>query len=213
MELMHVATKRLTAPIDNRKVQFVLSTDDLDRAGDTIDQSGWNLKNYKQNPVVLWAHDNRQPPIGRMSKIGVQDGELVGTVEFATADQSPFADTVFRLVEGGFVNAGSVCFKILKYEIRETETSWGLDIQEQELLEYSICGVPCNPSALRKAAELGVSMDDAPLVLIEAAMRDDSARKLLIETALETRACKSIAHFKNAYGVRAREFQLGQRAR
>lgn len=214
MDLMHAVTKRApAAAIVNRTVQFILSTDDLDRVGDSIDQSGWDLKNYKKNPVVLWSHDNRQPPIGRMAKIGVVDGDLVGSVEFATGEQNPFADTIFKLVEGGFINAGSVGFKILRYEIREDKNSWGIDIKEQELFEYSICGVPCNPAALRKAADLGVSMEDAPRVLIEAAQHDESARKLLIDTALEKMACKSIGHFKRAYSVRSKEFQLGQLAR
>ena len=35
---------------------FVVSTAQVDRAGDQIDQNGWDLEGYTRNPVVLLSH-------------------------------------------------------------------------------------------------------------------------------------------------------------
>src|ERR1700685_2057493 len=57
--------------------KVIISTADEDRQGDSIDQTKWNLKNFENNPVVLWAHDYYSLPIGVATKIGVGDGKLV----------------------------------------------------------------------------------------------------------------------------------------
>lgn len=156
--VVHVISRRGPAPAKDRTITFTLSTDLEDRAGDRIEQDGWKLTRYKANPVVLWGHNHSLPAIGRMAKIGKRDGALAGDVEFATAEQHPFADTVYRLTEGGFINAGSVGFIPLKYNLRK---DGGIDWLEQELIEYSICNIPMNPDCLARAVATGI--DIAPL--------------------------------------------------
>src|ERR1700674_5500045 len=48
-----------------RTITFVASTESTDRYGDIIRVSGWQTKNYMQNPVFLWAHRSTDPPIGK----------------------------------------------------------------------------------------------------------------------------------------------------
>lgn len=157
IKMMVATCKRSDSAVNNRTVEFVLSTSTPDRSADTIDAKGWRLENYKKNPVVLWGHDQSIPPIGKCSNLRVSKGALVGDVEFATAEQNPFAETIYRLVEGGFVNAGSVGFMPIKYTMNQ-ETG-GLDFKEQELFEYSIVGVPCNPEALSRAKEMDIDSE------------------------------------------------------
>lgn len=157
--LIRVTSKGTPQPAAiERTVLFELSSQLPDRAGDVVHQDGWDLANYSENPVILWGHDHRIPAIGRMSRIGVENGSLVGAVTFASADQHPFADTVFKLVSGGFINAGSVGFIPKRWQHRD---DGGIDFLEQELLEYSICNVPMNPSCLARAVAGGI--DIAPL--------------------------------------------------
>lgn len=148
-------------PVDakSRTVTFILTNAVQDRAGDTVAMSGWKLDNYLRNPVILWGHDHDEPAIGRMSRLAVEGDSLVGDVQFADADTNPFADTIFRLVEGGFISAGSVGFIPLKWSYRENDR--GIDWLEQELIEYSICNVPMNPTALARAVAGGIDL--APL--------------------------------------------------
>lgn len=162
----------------DRTVSFVLSTSSPDRAEDTVSVDGWKLDNYMNNPIVLWGHDHDIPAIGRMARIGKESGALVGAVQFATAEQHPFADTIFRLVDGGFLQTGSVSFIPLRYEIRQ---NGGLDFLENELLEYSVTNIPMNPECLARAMAKGIDM--APLAkaagVTNAGSYDELRAKLL----------------------------------
>lgn len=153
-DIIRVTNRRATVDEAARAVEFVLSTAIEDRAGDTIDQSGWQLERYRENPVVLWAHDHEIPAIGRCENVRVQGGNLVGKVLFATAEQHAFADTIYRLVSGGFVNTGSVGFIPLDWDFGDK----GVKFKRHELIEFTICNVPMNPQALARAASEGVDL-------------------------------------------------------
>ena len=142
---------------DRRLVDFVISTDAVDRMQDTISVDGWDLKAYKKNPVVLFAHDNREPPIGRAIRIGKKDGKLVARTEFTSREMNPFGYSIFLMYEGGFMKATSVGFRPLKFEMSEDEKrSGGIDFLKQELLEYSAVPVPANPEARVEARSAGI---------------------------------------------------------
>lgn len=145
-----------------RTKRFVFSDATVDHAGDSIDPKGWNLSVFKRNPVALFSHMSWDPPIGRASNVKVQDGQLVGDIEFASADVYDFADTIFRLVDGGYLKAVSVGFKPDEYVFtNDKNRPYGIDFTKQTLLEISVCPVPCNPNALGEARGAGV--DTAPL--------------------------------------------------
>lgn len=146
MSARHTVAKLLGSDVKSRTVRYVLSTAKADRVNDTIDPAGWRLENYKKNPVLLYGHDKHLPPIGRALEIGVVGAQLEGTYEFATADIHPFADTIFKLVTNGYLNAGSVGFMPITYVWNDT--TGGIDFQSQELLEFSVVTVPCHPDAL-----------------------------------------------------------------
>ncbi|NKI20347.1 hypothetical protein HFN20_03700 [Paenibacillus dendritiformis] len=62
---IRVQVKQLKSPTENRVLRFIGSTETEDRDQDVIRATGWQLENYKKNPVFLWAHDYTVPPIGR----------------------------------------------------------------------------------------------------------------------------------------------------
>ena len=37
----------------------IASTNSVDRHGEIVDNNGWELKSFKKNPVILWAHDRQ----------------------------------------------------------------------------------------------------------------------------------------------------------
>lgn len=144
---------------DARTLRFCFSDGTVDRAGDAIDPSGWELASFKQNPVALWAHDSYSPPIGRASNVAVIGGKLMGDIEFASAETYAFADTIYRLAKDGFIKAVSVGFRALKWAfVNESDRPYGIDFQKQELLEISICPVPCNANALAEAKAAGIDI-------------------------------------------------------
>ena len=50
---------------DDAPMTFVASTAGVKRDGLEIDQSRWDLGPFRNNPVVLWAHDYASRPLGR----------------------------------------------------------------------------------------------------------------------------------------------------
>lgn len=145
----------------SRDIRFVVSTEAVDRDRDIVASKGWDLEHFKENPVVLWAHDHRNPPIAFSPDIGIKSRKLQATARFADAETHPFADTIFRLVKGGFLRATSIGF--LPKEWTFDEERRGVNFLKNELLEFSVVNVPANPEALIAARASGISLK--PMVL------------------------------------------------
>ena len=66
-------------------VSFVASTANADRYGDVINQGGWDLSKFRQNPVILLNHNSNALPIGK-GIVDVVDGQLMVDIEFDMDD-------------------------------------------------------------------------------------------------------------------------------
>lgn len=145
---------------DSRVIRFTVSTAARDRDGDIVEPGGWDLSQYRRNPIVLWAHDSGRPPIGKATSIELSGGELVADAEFATRETSPFADEIFKLYEGGFLSAVSAGFMPTSREpmLDADGTFTGFRFMSQVLWEFSAVPIPSNPEALRKAKDGGLSV-------------------------------------------------------
>lgn len=138
----------------NDKGEFIIesiiaSDSSIDRYGDTIDQNGWDLKNYKNNPVILWAHDNKGFPIANALETKVVDGKLIQKHIFPAEGINGDADKVRKLIKSGFIHAVSVGFIPKDWTTSEDEHGFIVfNFTKQELLEVSYCSVPANPNAL-----------------------------------------------------------------
>ena len=129
---------------------WVFSTFDLDRDDERIDPAGWDLKHYRKNPVILWAHDSRIPAIGISQDTAVKEGILGGNITFNEKEIDPFGWGIGRRVAAGVIRAGSVGFLVREVEICEEKGESTLIFRSQELLEFSICNIPSNPMALNR---------------------------------------------------------------
>lgn len=157
--------KQVISPVDQvggdmRALRFTISTGAVDREQDRIMVAGWDLANFRRNPVVLWGHDATRLPIGRAFDLRIEDAALKASVEFIpedTPEGGQFAESVYRLARQGFIAATSVGFRPIKWEYTTDKTrgseDWfpGIDFEEQELVEFSVVTVPANPEALMDA--------------------------------------------------------------
>lgn len=145
------------APASESRVRsLVASTEGVDRYNTRILAAGWELDNYRRNPVILWGHDHKQAPIGMAGVSLDASNRLIADVEFFTEKENPLAETVLRLLDRG-VLAVSVGFdpKESTYVAeRESGDPWTdlvfppLDYTRTELLEISVVTVPGNADAL-----------------------------------------------------------------
>ena len=138
-------------------VGMVMSTGDLDRDKEKIDQSGWVLDNYRKNPVVLWSHDWNIPAIGYMKNIEAGKS-LSGEIVFNDRETDAFGWGIGQRLLKGSLRCGSVGFRVIEAEIvnHKANPSETADViyRKQELLEFSICNIPANPFALAEGKGL-----------------------------------------------------------
>jgi hypothetical protein len=160
--------KRIDDGEDGLLLEMTISTADQDRDGDTISVRGWELEDYKKNPVVLWAHSHGDPPVGKSTRIWISNEKLRSQTRFTPHDLNPFGHMVGRLYEEGYMRATSVGFLPLEWEEARERAGDGpwfmpMDFKRQSLLEYSTVPVPSNPHALADAKAKGV-VDLSPMV-------------------------------------------------
>ena len=124
---------------DGEKVfKIVISTNQVDRYGEIVNQDGIDFTNYLKNPIVLWGHDYYLPPIGKTIELINQKTKTIAKFVFATTQ---FAQEIKSLVEGGFVNMSSIGFISQDFD-RDKNVH-----NKSELLEFSLVDVPANPGA------------------------------------------------------------------
>lgn len=153
-----VRTDAIIENSNGRMVRYTFSTPDVARDRHTI--AAWNLANFNKNPVFLWAHESDKPPIGKIVDMVDNRGTLTGTVQYATAEEYDFADTIFRLVRGGYINAVSVSWNPLEWEwSKDRSRPGGIDFKLAELLEVSQVPVPAHPDALATARTAGINLE------------------------------------------------------
>ena len=127
---------------------FVFSSFALDRAGERIDCNGWELEQYLENPVVLWAHNSDIPAIGYAENL-ICNTDLRGDVRFNPKEIDEFGWSIGQRIKFGSIKCGSVGFLVKELEFLEDEKNEERSVifRKMELLEFSICNVPANPEA------------------------------------------------------------------
>ena len=131
----------------------IITDNTIDRDGDSVLAKGGDLRAFRKNPVVLWAHDYSQLPIGKALHVRATEDGLGwrAKTQYAPRPDSHegnwFASDVFAMVKGGFLNSKSIGFIPTKIEAVEVDKKQILEIKKWVLLEYSAVPVPANSSA------------------------------------------------------------------
>ncbi|UPK03113.1 phage major capsid protein [Bradyrhizobium sp. 170] len=142
---------------------------------DIIMSDGWQLSNFKKNPIALFGHKS-DFPIGRWKNLRVEDKQLLGELELAPEGTSDRIDEIRRLVEADILRAVSVGFRPLESKPRK-ETDYGVFFTQAELVETSLVSVPANPNALAVAKSLKISPETIDLVFAGKGARDGIERR------------------------------------
>lgn len=183
--------------VANRTCEFVASTTTIDSHG-TIVLQNWRLDRYRKNPVILWAHDDDDPPIGT-GEVRIEDGQLIVKVHFAEGTEC--AETCWMLVQQGVLRGVSVCFMPEKYSFQEVGDRSVLVYDAPELLEISLVSIPSNPDSLARSAPLPTQADSTAMrnaIPLEKTMQEEtvqateSATPLATETPAENPAYRAL---------------------
>lgn len=132
----------------SRVYDVIASTSEMGSRGEVVVQD-WNLERYLANPVVLWAHDGDELPIGSASNVRVEDGKLKATITLVGDDVNPKAGEVARGIDAKVINALSVGFTwtdVTLVTLPDGREAFAL--KGNELLEISFVPVGSNAGAL-----------------------------------------------------------------
>jgi HK97 family phage prohead protease/HK97 family phage major capsid protein len=147
-------------------LEYVMSDASTDRYGDIVDPKGWDLANFRKNPVALFGHDSKFV-IGKWTKVRVEGDELRGKLELLPPGTSERLDEIRAAVDAGVLRAVSVGFRPLKSE--PTPDGKGYRFTKSELMECSLVSIPANPNALQVAKALNLSPEAIETVFGESA--------------------------------------------
>lgn len=141
-------------------VDFVINSGGVDLVHEELNPMGCDFADFMRNPVVLWAHDDWSPPIAKALDVRLDPDDGVLSLAKFAVEEDPFAARVFKLYEGGYLNAASVRFiptETVHYdEDSEERKDRGVRTRYEKwkLLEYSPVPIPCDPNALARGLDL-----------------------------------------------------------
>jgi len=175
-----------------RAIVHYISTPDIDRVRDIMNPKGMKDEDFSKAPSVWYNHnykyDPNALPIARSLWRKKKDEGVLTKTEFATTE---FADDVYLLHDGGFINTWSIGFRpsydkngnikegSIRYDEGKNITTW----DEWYLLEYSSAPLPANIEALDVVKELqGMNFKSE----ITKQMVSESAFKIEVTKALES---------------------------
>ncbi len=141
---------------DDNPLEFILSDETVDRVGDVIRASGWDLQAFKSNPIALFGHSH-DSILGVWENVRVEGKRLLGQLRLAKPGTSPLVDTVRSLIEQRILKAVSVGFQPIEANPRK---GGGYEFTKAALHEVSLVAVPANPSAIALAKHLAPDLVD-----------------------------------------------------
>lgn len=124
----------------------IASSEVEDRQGEVVKQAGWNLSNFKKNPILLWMHDHERP-LGKATRVWLDKSGNKPLLMFkgVISTATEYGRAAKQLIDEGVLNSFSVGFRALEMD--------GNEITKAELFEISLVTVPANPEARLIAAK------------------------------------------------------------
>lgn len=145
--------------LQNRQVEFVISSEAVDSYGTVFRIDGWDLEKYKKNPIVCYqhrSHSNDPDDLIGTSEVYREGDLLIGRVTFEDAETNPKAEKVFKKVQAGTLKMASVGAVIGRADFGDEEKGEDPNVlyfRQQELMEWSIVSVGANPDAHKRNAQ------------------------------------------------------------
>ena len=157
---------------DKREVIAIASKEVADRDKDIVTvgkiaKEGIDIRGFIKNPVVLFAHDHRAPPIARAEKVWKENKKLMMKIKFPEPEVSSLGDSIYKLIKGDYLNSLSIGFQPDWKTAKFNEKRGGYDFPSSELLEVSIVSVPANPAAVIQSKSIKKALDDKVIDEVE----------------------------------------------
>ncbi len=159
-------------PPSDDPFEFVLSDETLSRDGNIIVTAGWQLANFRKNPIALFGHRS-DFFIGNWTNVRIEGQRLLARLEPMTAVSERLQE-IQTAIRERVLRAVSVGWYGLEVEPIDDDPFGGVRFLKSELVEASVVGVGSNPNALSLARSLNLSRETIGLIFGEPAVRGRS---------------------------------------
>lgn len=122
------------------EVEVIVNSGEWDSYGERINIDGVDFKSYMKNPVVLWAHDSFNLPIGKATKVWKESGNLMARVKFYLRDDFP--RKIYQYILDGVLGAVSIGGNVIEW------AEDGKTIDKLKMKEFSVVTLPADENAL-----------------------------------------------------------------
>lgn len=151
---------------------FVISDRSWDSHNSSFDLAGWNLEQYRNNPIVTYGHPEFNSTdesliIGK-ADVFIQDDKLMGRITYDM--ENPKAVNIKSKVERGFLNMASIRAFVTAGEKvkREDIGKTGIKFTAQRLIDFGIVMHGSNANATKRdileiARSLDIDMEDTDM--------------------------------------------------
>ena len=141
------------------ELDFIASDETLDRYDEVVKLDGWELDEYRANPVVLDSHNygSVAAVLGKSTEVLIGSGKMRNRVKFAM--DNPLGAMAYKMAKGGFIHSESVGFIPRAWTPGKTKDEPARTFTKQTLLEISLVAVPANPGAT-----IGLALKSGALV-------------------------------------------------
>lgn len=145
-----MATVNAYKDVSNRVIYVRASTEDVDRSGEVVVQSGINLSNFRRASSPVLLNHSAQQPVARCIDIGLVNGNLEAAFKFPDPGKLPFSDAIFAAVMEGLIGAVSIGFMPVETApMDKGNAARGPQrYLKSDLMEISLTPTPCNPAAV-----------------------------------------------------------------
>lgn len=148
-------------------LEYIISDRSVDRHGTIFEPEGWQLDNFRRNPIALFNHD-KNFIVGNWKNVRVEGGKLRGKLELLPAGVSQRLDEIRAAVDAKVLRATSVAARPLDVDTSGKHPRF----TKTELVEVSLVSFGSNPNALQIARSLNLSPEAATIVFGEQATKD-----------------------------------------
>lgn len=143
------------------RIHAVVSTESMDRDGDIIRQSGWQLERFNTHPVLLSSHNygSLRSQIGEWESMKIVKNQLEGTARYYVGEGNEEADWGYNLAAKGMAafSVGFIPDMTAAKEIKGQSLFPNYEFTKQELLEVSHVTIPSNAQALQAMKSLNLA--------------------------------------------------------
>ena len=133
--------------VEDATLDFIATDETVDRYGERILSTGWQLDAFRANPVVVDSHDYSSvlKILGNSPQLTIVDGRMHNRVRFAM--DNPLGAIAYKMAAAGFIKSESVGFIPLEWQPAQKAGDPARTFTKQELLEISLVAIPANPGA------------------------------------------------------------------